>query len=842
VREVGDKIGARYEIVGPVGERPLGVLYRAIDLEIGVDVALRVIAPKLLPDAAQRQAFVSRLQRGKAITHANLARLYDVALDGNEVVVATQWVPGPTLAERIAKGPLPAAEARAILKQAAGAVAHAHRLGVVLGDLRAETVVVLESAVKLSNVGVGPSLPRSHYLEAMRETPAWPRLAPEIRNGGPAEPRADVYALALLAVEMLTAKLPGTPLTLPGAPPALATVLSRSLSVDPLLRHASADALLSDVEAAFSSGVVVQRTPAARDSALTPLLPKLSSSPASLSDSGELATSELPRMRSAHDDEATRPGDSLAAVALPSQSPSNEQTRQVSPEELDRLRGAEVTRQVPIEDIFPLRVQSTETQQIELDMIVPDKSAPEEIEEDLELEATPAADGTVRTPFPGPPKPPNGEPDGDVEELKTSEVLLLEPDAAKTIPVPRLEEDIPTPPPGAFPVETTTPMLKRSSVADDTLTPPPPGEPVDTLTPLPPPAPAPPSSPQAEDFGDDSLKTNQVPRLDSDKVPTKSNDLPPRARELVVPDRPSPRPVTILPKIEVQIPVEARPPFPDLPPPPPATLPMRPPRRTQEVPALRPPRSSSRWIVILLLGFFGAASGIVITVVHHMQDLQRQRDRLEKQRLADELRARAEALRHPAGESTPSKPPSKSTSAAAAPVTARAPVVTSAGPCPLGANLVRAQTPYCIDVYEYPGGKTIPRTSVSFEEAQKLCASRNERLCSDVEWEHACRGRGGASYPYGAAFDPERCNTGSSEIAPAGEYKECRSGSGAYDMSGNVAEWVTSRGQPAQKGGAAGGSNPSHWSRCSNTLHPSGSDGAIFVGFRCCSEPQASSP
>jgi formylglycine-generating enzyme required for sulfatase activity len=159
----------------------------------------------------------------------------------------------------------------------------------------------------------------------------------------------------------------------------------------------------------------------------------------------------------------------------------------------------------------------------------------------------------------------------------------------------------------------------------------------------------------------------------------------------------------------------------------------------------------------------------------------------------------------------------------------------SGGPCPLGANLVDGR--YCIDVYEYPGGKTIPRTDIAFTEADRLCRLRGERLCTDYEWEHACRGKHGASYPYGQTFDATRCNTkgGGGDLAPAGTFASCKSAVGAYDMSGNVAEWVTHKGEPAQKGGSAVTGNPQ--ARCSTTIKAPLAEGAPFVGFRCCADP-----
>jgi hypothetical protein len=205
-----------------------------------------------------------------------------------------------------------------------------------------------------------------------------------------------------------------------------------------------------------------------------------------------------------------------------------------------------------------------------------------------------------------------------------------------------------------------------------------------------------------------------------------------------------------------------------------------------------------------------------------------QQERIAKQRLADELRAAAEAMRTQQAAPVTAPP---------APSPTPTPAPSSGGPCPLGANLVVAgKTRFCVDVYEYPGGKTIPRTAVTFDEAAQLCKMRNERLCSDLEWERACRGKNGASFPYGAAFEPDRCNVKGNwgEIAPAGSFKDCKSASGAYDMSGNVAEWVLSKGQPAQKGGSAQTGQPA--ARCSNTTRNAAP--GVFVGFRCCADPK----
>jgi hypothetical protein len=241
------------------------------------------------------------------------------------------------------------------------------------------------------------------------------------------------------------------------------------------------------------------------------------------------------------------------------------------------------------------------------------------------------------------------------------------------------------------------------------------------------------------------------------------------------------------------------------------------------------------WIVLgsaLLLG--AILTGLYMS--HRVQSERLESERLAKQRLAEELQAQAEALRKAtivpdAGAAPETKP---LVTPAETPIT----VLPRSGPCPLGAHLVSSPgRAFCVDVYEYPGGNTMPRTSVSFTEAGHICAQRGERLCGESEWERACRGKGAASYPYGQTFDATRCNTkgNSGEIALTGTFASCKSASGAYDMSGNVAEWVASG---AQKGGAA--TQGAKESRCSALVKGAPAEGSVFVGFRCCADPTIS--
>ena len=150
---------------------------------------------------------------------------------------------------------------------------------------------------------------------------------------------------------------------------------------------------------------------------------------------------------------------------------------------------------------------------------------------------------------------------------------------------------------------------------------------------------------------------------------------------------------------------------------------------------------------------------------------------------------------------------------------------------------------YCVDYYEQPNGKdSLPTTGVSWQAAKSACDRLGRRLCSEKEWERACKGPSANRFPYGNTYDAEVCNTEDGEgnaraLAPATSFKRCRSGYKAFMMAGNAEEWVLDsvNGQKIAKGGAA--DRPDFASRCSSRRSLAARTTAATLGYRCCADP-----
>jgi serine/threonine protein kinase/formylglycine-generating enzyme required for sulfatase activity len=154
---------------------------------------------------------------------------------------------------------------------------------------------------------------------------------------------------------------------------------------------------------------------------------------------------------------------------------------------------------------------------------------------------------------------------------------------------------------------------------------------------------------------------------------------------------------------------------------------------------------------------------------------------------------------------------------------------------------------YCVDTFEYPNRRgAIPRVNVSWSDAKRLCEEKGKRLCTEEEWEKACKGPSNGRYPYGNQFDANACNTEDEtgedrSVAYSGKFSRCRSGFGISDLSGNVAEWTASpyasNADMTQKGGSFG--RPDYAARCSARKNGSPNSRSPEVGFRCCADAAA---
>ncbi len=202
----------------------MGVVYRAED-----ETLRRVVALKLLPDASgsdeRRQRFLREARSAAAITHPNVATVYQVGEAEGRVYIAMELVAGENLRERMNRGRLDLAEARELATQIARGLAAAHAQGIVHRDLKPENVMITpDGVVKLLDFGLAKTAlesPASGKTEAalaktatlvtsdegrIMGTPEY--MSPEQALGAPLDVRSDVFSLGIVLYEMLSGQRP----------------------------------------------------------------------------------------------------------------------------------------------------------------------------------------------------------------------------------------------------------------------------------------------------------------------------------------------------------------------------------------------------------------------------------------------------------------------------------------------------------------------------------------------------------------------------------------------------------------------------------------------------------
>ncbi len=220
---VGRRLGD-YEVLALLGAGGMGEVYRVRDTRLGRDVAI-----KLLPDVCTGDpAWVGRFEREAslqaALNHPNVAAVYGREKAGGMPVLVMELVDGPTLAARIAAGPLPVEEACALARQIAAALEAAHERGIVHRDLKPSNVKIgADGTVKVLDFGlakaVGPPLgngptsppPVSPVFTTQELRPGVIRgtaayMSPEQACGRAVDVRTDVWAFGCVLFEMLTGR------------------------------------------------------------------------------------------------------------------------------------------------------------------------------------------------------------------------------------------------------------------------------------------------------------------------------------------------------------------------------------------------------------------------------------------------------------------------------------------------------------------------------------------------------------------------------------------------------------------------------------------------------------
>jgi serine/threonine-protein kinase len=216
----GSRLGA-FEIVSILGEGGMGRVYLARDTKLQRQVAVKVLRDLVAADQDRVARFEREARTLASLNHPHIAQIYGTEQSGGIHALVMELVAGEDLSQRIARGPIPFAEALPIARQVADALEAAHDQGIVHRDLKPANIKLsADGAVKVLDFGLAKAIDATIETGAASATITSPAMvthagmilgtaaymSPEQAKGRPADKRSDVWAFGCVLYEMLTAQ------------------------------------------------------------------------------------------------------------------------------------------------------------------------------------------------------------------------------------------------------------------------------------------------------------------------------------------------------------------------------------------------------------------------------------------------------------------------------------------------------------------------------------------------------------------------------------------------------------------------------------------------------------
>lgn len=290
-----DETIAHYRLLDRIGEGGLGEVFRARDTKVGRTVALKTLPRGLLDKRTRRDRFLADAAAAAALSHPNIATLFDVGEDNGRWYLAYEFVAGESLRQQMAGRPMQPRHALEVAIQVADALAEVHARSLLHGDLRPENIMITaKGSSKLLDTGMSgwtrggaARAKAAASSSAGGGSPIAAYISPEQINGGEVDGRADIFSLGVIVHEMLTGRTPAAApaargpgvtvsarvTTAAGAviplPAELDATLGRALAPDLASRHQSAVSFAAELRSV--AAILDVRSGESSPSSLMPL-------------------------------------------------------------------------------------------------------------------------------------------------------------------------------------------------------------------------------------------------------------------------------------------------------------------------------------------------------------------------------------------------------------------------------------------------------------------------------------------------------------------------------------------------------------------------------------------
>lgn len=269
---IGHELGGRYEIITRIGGGGMALVYKAHDILLNRNVAVKVLRQQFVHDEEFIRRFRREAQSAAALSHPNVVSIYDVGQEDDTHYIVMEYVEGNNLNEIIKeRAPLQADEAVRIATQICDALDHAHHNQIIHRDIKPHNILIGKNGrVKVTDFGIARAVTSSTITQTGSVVGSVHYFSPEHAKGIATGEKSDIYSLGIVLYQMVTGKLPflgESPISValkhlqdqfaeprsinPYIPQSVENIILRSMRKNPNERYESASAMLSDLETAL---------------------------------------------------------------------------------------------------------------------------------------------------------------------------------------------------------------------------------------------------------------------------------------------------------------------------------------------------------------------------------------------------------------------------------------------------------------------------------------------------------------------------------------------------------------------------------------------------------------
>ncbi|KZE65825.1 hypothetical protein AWM68_05450 [Fictibacillus phosphorivorans] len=269
---IGKRVSGRYKLLEVIGDGGMAIVYRAKDLLLDRDVAVKVLRSEFNKDEDFIRRFKREAESATSLDHPNIVSIYDVGEDEEIYFIVMEYVQGKTLKQYIKEhGKISVEESLHIMKQIVSGMAVAHDHGIIHRDIKPHNILITDNGTaKLTDFGIALAITSATITHTNSILGSVHYFSPEQARGGIANAKSDIYSFGAVLYEMVTGRVPfvgDSPVSValkhlqenvieprrlnPEIPQSVENIILKSLAKNPLRRYNSADELLRDMNTAL---------------------------------------------------------------------------------------------------------------------------------------------------------------------------------------------------------------------------------------------------------------------------------------------------------------------------------------------------------------------------------------------------------------------------------------------------------------------------------------------------------------------------------------------------------------------------------------------------------------